>query len=171
MSENLENANVIDMQTIIKEFNDSISDIQADIESIVQGFEGISRQLQGLNAVTSAVDESVRSAVSVVDRIRGNAKRSNILALNASIEAARSGDAGRGFAVVATEMGKLSNDSDNSAKEIDSALVGITNQLKDMGQSITGTNTTTERYIEDVQNIKEELAKALALAEQLNGEE
>ena len=166
MSENLENANVIDMQTIIKEFNDSISAIQADIESIVQGFEGISRQLQGLNAVTSAVDESVRSAVSVVDRIRGNAKRSNILALNASIEAA-----GRGFAVVATEMGKLSNDSDNSAKEIDSALVGITNQLKDMGQSITGTNTTTEQYIEEVQNIKEELAKALALAEQLNGEE
>ena len=171
MSENLENANVIDMQTIIKEFNDSISAIQADIESIVQGFEGISRQLQGLNAVTSAVDESVRSAVSVVDRIRGNAKRSNILALNASIEAARSGDAGRGFAVVATEMGKLSNDSDNSVKEIDSALVGITNQLKDMGQSITGTNTTTEQYIEEVQNIKEELAKALALAEQLNGEE
>ena len=44
MSENLENANVIDMQTIIKEFNDSISAIQADIESIVQGFEGISSQ-------------------------------------------------------------------------------------------------------------------------------
>lgn len=155
------------IREVTDRFDESILDMEKDIDKIVHGFEGISEHLQKLNAATSSVDASVHQAVGVVERIHGNAKRSNILALNASIEAARSGEAGKGFAVVASEMGKLSTDSGNSAAEIDTALADISELLKNMDQSISSTSDSTVEYIETVQNIKEALIKTVELAEKL----
>ena len=81
--------------------------------------------LEEMDSMTSSVESDVHNAVEVVNKISSNASRSNILALNASIEAARSGENGRGFAVVATEMGKLANDSGSSATEIKNTLADM----------------------------------------------
>ena len=155
---------IIDDMPAIQE---SIAEIEQAINGIVEDFENIAQQLQNLKDKTVTMDSSLQSATGIVDRIRGNAKRSNILALNASIESAISGEAGRGFAVVATEMGKLSNDSDNSTKEIDKALVGISQQLKSMETSINDMNHSTSDYIETVQNVKEVLSKTVQITEKL----
>ena len=65
---------------------------------------------------------------SVIETINGIAKQTNMLSLNASIEAARAGAAGRGFAVVADEIRKLADQSVAAVKDIESIIKNIQNQ-------------------------------------------
>ena len=87
--------------------------------------------------------------------------------MNASIEAARSGEAGRGFAVVATEMGKLAKDSGDSASEIKTSLDAVNTELSGVITEISSANTIAKDYLENVQSIKEILENTLKLAVEL----
>ena len=85
--------------------------------------------------------------------IQGNASRSNILALNASIEAARRGEAGKGFAVVANEMGKLAQVSGNSAKEILQTLQEITKSVEKVAQAVNDANEAASTQATTTQEV------------------
>lgn len=96
---------------IAERFKSSVKQIDVSVQEVISGTENLVKMLEEMNNMTSSVEADVNGAADIVNQIGQNASHSNILALNASIEAARSGDAGRGFAVVATEMGKLAKDS------------------------------------------------------------
>lgn len=113
------------VKDIAEQFKTSVHHIGASVQEIISGTENLVQMLEDMNAMTSGVEADVNGAADIVNQIGQNASHSNILALNASIEAARSGDAGRGFAVVADEMGKLAKDSGSSAAEIKKTLAGI----------------------------------------------
>ena len=149
------------------EFKNSVSEISQAISNVADNFEEIFKMLKGMNERTTEIEGDVGKATDVVGRIRSNASHSNILALNASIEAARSGDAGRGFAVVATEMGNLSNDSGSSAKEIDTALSIISSHLEDIITFIQDTNVVAEGYLSSITDVKSKLEQTEALATEL----
>lgn len=149
---------------IAEEFRNSVSEISTSITTITDSFQTIFNNLQGMNERATEIEGDVDQATTIVNRIRSNASHSNILALNASIEAARSGEAGRGFAVVATEMGKLSSDSGSSAKEIDVALEIITDHLNAITTSIQDTNVVAEGYLNSITNVKSVLEHTEALA-------
>lgn len=155
------------VRDMANEFQQSVEDINDSIKDIISGFESMFTNLQGMNQQTTNVEADVKDAVHVVKNISGNASRSNILALNASIEAARSGEAGRGFAVVATEMGKLANDSGNSAKEIDKNLGAITKHLTDIAEAIHDTNGVAEQYLGTINDVKVKLDAILKLSQEL----
>ncbi|MCM1186876.1 MAG: methyl-accepting chemotaxis protein [Lachnoclostridium sp.] len=120
-----------------------------------------------MNHMTANVESDVHNAVDVVNKITGNASRSNILALNASIEAARSGEHGKGFAVVATEMGKLANDSGSSASAIKTTLNTITEHLVSITSSIKDANDVAKEHLENMNSIQKVLAELNSFAEKL----
>lgn len=88
--------------------------------------------LEALNSL----DGKLRAIDTITEAVEGIASQTQLLALNAAIEAARAGDAGRGFAVVAGEVGKLADDSSQSAREIKQLIDGITDQISELSVNI-----------------------------------
>lgn len=152
--------------SMTQDFKTSVVDIRDSISEIISGITDISDKLDDMSAKADTVESTVGEATEVVQEIRRNASKSNILGLNASIEAARSGEAGKGFAVVAAEMGKLSNDSGQSAKEISGKLSDVEDHLRDMVNSSTVANNVAKRHLDNISAIKGKLDKIITLADQ-----
>ena len=100
--------------------------------ALVHGQQVIGQSLEGLHALVSEVQDNAQAIERLADEtatigsvltvIRGIAEQTNLLALNAAIEAARAGEAGRGFAVVADEVRSLSQRTGNATAEIQDVI-------------------------------------------------
>lgn len=156
-----------EMAAITARFQESVKTINDSLHTLVSGIEDLFRLLTDMDEMANGVESDVHDAVEVVNKINNNASRSNILALNASIEAARSGEAGRGFAVVATEMGKLANDSGSSATEIRKTLNVTMEHLANIISSIKDANNFAEEQQGNISSVKEILGEMIVLAEKL----
>lgn len=158
------------VKEIASDFKSSIQHIDKSIQDVVGGVESLFSMLTDMNRMTTDVEQDVNSAADVVSKISSNASHSNILALNASIEAARSGEAGKGFAVVATEMGKLAKDSSNSATEIKTTLSAIVSHLEAITNSIKEANDVAKSYMESIGSIQTVLEQTISIANELEND-
>lgn len=156
-----------EMAQITTKFQESVGQINNSLQELVDGIEHLFELLTGMDEMANSVESDVHNAVDVVNKINSNASRSNILALNASIEAARSGEYGRGFAVVATEMGKLANDSGSSATEIKATLNTIREHLVSIIASVKDAGGFAREHRENISAIQDILSNMTVLAEEL----
>lgn len=104
-----------------KEATDIFTELGKSNEKTMNAVEKIAVQ-------TDVTNHSAQEIKKAVDLITSIATETNLLSLNASIEAARAGDAGRGFAVVATQIQKLAEQSNQSAKAIEDIIMHLLNE-------------------------------------------
>ncbi len=95
------------------------------VTQTVQGVQNLSQQLDETTSVIGQLEQGATEISSILDVIKGIADQTNLLALNAAIEAARAGEQGRGFAVVADEVRALAKNTQESASEIESMISGL----------------------------------------------
>ncbi|MCG7536793.1 methyl-accepting chemotaxis protein [Pseudoalteromonas sp. OOF1S-7] len=141
------------------------TEVTSTIEHIMQ----LSESLGGASDVVGQLERDGETIGSVLDVIRGIAEQTNLLALNAAIEAARAGEQGRGFAVVADEVRSLAQRTQDSTQEIESIIstlqqrtrevVNIMEQCRDQGnESVAQAERAGDllgMITEDVQTIME----------------
>ena len=95
---------------------------QLVVTQSVQVIDSLAREVERASKVIAELEDASGAISTVVDVIRGIAEQTNLLALNAAIEAARAGEAGRGFAVVADEVRSLASRTQQSTEEIRSMI-------------------------------------------------
>ena len=168
--------NIIEEQT--SSVNDSVSSVEqmlANIQSVTDALARSTTQFENLSRVSeigfqkiadvqskvmdiSGKSRSMSEANAVIDNI---AAQTNLLAMNAAIEAAHAGEAGRGFAVVAGEIRKLAESSSAQSKSISAALKELVASITD----VVDTSQTLSKAFEDVRNAIAVLADELRIVQ------
>ncbi|MGB4660314.1 MAG: methyl-accepting chemotaxis protein, partial [Mobilitalea sp.] len=125
------NANLICIQSLTDQMKNMISQGIGTMENLTKQSDATNQITKHVVDNVASLETKTKSIRDIIQTMNDIADQTNLLSLNASIEAARAGDAGRGFAVVATEIRKLANKSMNSANEVRTVLGEITKQTSD----------------------------------------
>ncbi|MDP5135969.1 HAMP domain-containing methyl-accepting chemotaxis protein [Rheinheimera baltica] len=111
---------------------------RGEVQQTVQRINALSERLQDATNVVAELEQDSKTIGSVLDVIRGIAEQTNLLALNAAIEAARAGEQGRGFAVVADEVRNLAMRTQESTRQIEAIVNGLQGRTSNIVQVIQG---------------------------------
>ena len=114
----------------------------------VDAIQTMTHDVQNTSLMIEGLATQGRDIGKVLDVIRAIAEQTNLLALNAAIEAARAGEAGRGFAVVADEVRALAHRTAQSTQEIEKMVAGIQNGTGEAVSSMQQSNQRTQSTLE-----------------------
>lgn len=145
---------------------DTSIDISASTGMTTEKIKKTQEQMTMLQASMQKISDMSAEIGKIIDEINSIAQQTNMLSLNASIEAARAGDTGRGFAVVATQVGELAARSAQAARETNELITNSMQAVKE-GQKITGqTVDTFGVVVENIERSKQDVEEISHMVQQ-----
>ncbi|ENJ1573060.1 methyl-accepting chemotaxis protein [Vibrio parahaemolyticus] len=148
--------------------NDELSNTNVILEQTVGSIRDLAGEIESASHVINTLDNDVSDIASVLDVIRGIAEQTNLLALNAAIEAARAGEQGRGFAVVADEVRSLASRTQQSTGEIQAMIEKLQSGAGEAVEVMRGSQNSSEETIQSAGRASESLAEILNAISRMN---
>lgn len=140
---------------------------QARIEQAQISVSVLSENLHQSSRALQALEQDSQNINTILNTIRSIAEQTNLLALNAAIEAARAGEQGRGFAVVADEVRALAKKASDSTGEIDSLLGGLARRTQEVTRQMQSSLEMSDATVEGIRMASESFEKIRGSVDQI----
>lgn len=153
-----------------KQASDKARNGAGAVDEAVDQMQSVEQTVRESADIVDKLGERSKEIGQIVDDISSIADQTNLLALNAAIEAARAGEAGRGFAVVADEVRKLAEQSQEAAKRIAALISGI---QKDTDEAVASMQTGRDRVVSGARSVsalKDSFDEIVSLIEGITSE-
>lgn len=118
------------MNTEVKRVEDALAENKKNMKEMSQQMNSVKQAVDEANEVFAKLQKQIQEISAVTDQLNGIATSTNMLALNASIEAARAGQSGAGFAVVASKVQELAVDSNRCSSQVVEVVTAMQSQIE-----------------------------------------
>ena len=175
--------NVQTVASASEELATSIQEIGRQVQNSSEATAAAATKAEQTNEIVESLSGAAREIGQVLNLIQDIAEQTNLLALNATIEAARAGEAGKGFAVVASEVKALANETAKATEQIATqiseiqsateasvtAIKEIADSIDGMNQIVTGIASAVEEQSAATQEISRSVQEAAAGSQEVDG--
>lgn len=165
----------IEIANNVQGAHQEVADVNKSGQQLGGDIRDLDRQLQDLKSVTSSsasdvseLGTQVEGIYGILQTIQGIAEQTNLLALNAAIEAARAGEQGRGFAVVADEVRNLAGKTQQSTEEIKNMIEGLKEGADRSMNAMTDSTDATDKLAESFNSANEQILALFQRLETVN---
>ena len=156
-----------EMEPNIESLRSGIAEIANNVEKATNQMQEVSLRQEDVTKAANTIEQAVNASMEIIGSIQSIARQTNLLSLNASIEAARAGDAGRGFAVVATEVQSLSHSTRETTEHISDKLNDVNKSVKDILAKINQISESIAEENDEMGTINATVEELLAAADEI----
>ncbi len=142
-----------EVMSIVTNLSTAIQQISSAIDDLVSGVQKVDSMNSELLISTNETNEKAKDTEDIIKFIKDVSVQTNLLGVNASIEAARAGDYGKGFKVVAQEIGRLSYSTSESIKKIDTVLRNIEMAIHSINDQLSESTAIFQNQTADLEQI------------------
>jgi len=160
--------NAQDTAMFTQEANSSGETSKETISNAQRSLERLSEEVQSATVNVANMSQETQDIASILNVIGSIAEQTNLLALNAAIEAARAGEQGRGFAVVADEVRALAGRTQTSTSEIEVALEKLQHESISVVRSIDSTRSTSQQTVNEAAAVADSLESMSSFVAKIN---